>query len=603
MSKGNGKFAAITSREDMERRVETARDCHRRQKDAAAEAVAEAYLLYRETRDGMGKKWFDEQIAKFNLDAETANSHLKSEQDRAKKFVEGALTANDHLNSPAANPEQALVHDVERAKLRRIHAMTSAEKISAKLFSAKPRDDSSLFMPVVRYVFNFNRHHHGAMVSRYCLVMEWIASNLGSKPDLDVDTIKQAIKEAKGFDRVIELQRDVSKTDTDAEKDAEIIAKAIADQAKSIAREVGHKGLLDIQASSHKDGFVLLLARMSGDGMAVLGQAESSDNDIDTAVRNFGKVSLVGDDDASMEFIGRVLDIAAIIKDRQEIISVADGKTKVSTARSFSLKADVDGQPHLVVSLNHADSSPVFYARAKADNMLTFNKGSCVLSGAVRRRMEKEMDDPARRRFLSLKINTEPKTAEGKPAESPLSWELHNRALAQANRSSAKQSFYWTALSNITAKPLDIDNFNPQFQCALDQDELRQIFQQHLEPWKTSVDSKKSSRVFALRLEDHQLEVICGDADPVVLSARVDCPEKLVMNFRMQDMHAIFEALCKKPGSDYQLIGDPAGLLRISWQDKFGVYQFHQPTIAADGKLQNRRVAPMLPEPTPLAAE
>jgi len=55
MSKGNGKFAAVTSREDMERRVETARDCHRRQKDAAAEAVAEAYLLHRETRDGMGK--------------------------------------------------------------------------------------------------------------------------------------------------------------------------------------------------------------------------------------------------------------------------------------------------------------------------------------------------------------------------------------------------------------------------------------------------------------------------------------------------------------------------------------------------------------------
>jgi hypothetical protein len=106
-----------------------------------------------------------------------------------------------------------------------------------------------------------------------------------------------------------------------------------------------------------------------------------------------------------------------------------------------------------------------------------------------------------------------------------------------------------------------------------------------------------------LRLEDHQLEVICGDADPVVLSARVDCPEKLVMNFRMQDMHAIFEALCKKPGSDYQLLGDPAGLLRIGWQDKFGDYKFHQPTITADGKLQNRRVAPMLPEPTLLAAE
>ena len=44
MSKGNGKIG--TSREVMERRVETARDCYNRQRVAAAEAVAETFLLY-----------------------------------------------------------------------------------------------------------------------------------------------------------------------------------------------------------------------------------------------------------------------------------------------------------------------------------------------------------------------------------------------------------------------------------------------------------------------------------------------------------------------------------------------------------------------------
>jgi hypothetical protein len=53
MSKGNGKIG--TSREVMERRVETARDCYNRQRVATAEAVAETFLLYKDTLSGLGR--------------------------------------------------------------------------------------------------------------------------------------------------------------------------------------------------------------------------------------------------------------------------------------------------------------------------------------------------------------------------------------------------------------------------------------------------------------------------------------------------------------------------------------------------------------------
>ena len=191
----------------MERRVETARDCHKKQKEASAESVAEVYLLYRETRTGQGKKWFDDEIETFNLIAETTNSELSSEQDRAKKFVEGSLAKNDHLNMEAADQAEAKLHDEERAKLRALYSMSPGDKAAARLFTAKERDNSSKFMPIVRYVFNFNQRSHGGMVNRYTLALEWVAAKFDGKAPIDVEMIKEAILSADGFDRIVDTQR------------------------------------------------------------------------------------------------------------------------------------------------------------------------------------------------------------------------------------------------------------------------------------------------------------------------------------------------------------------------------------------------------------
>ena len=601
MSKGNGKIG--TSREVMERRVETARDCYNRQRVAAAEAVAETFLLYKETLSGPGKKWFDDEIEKFNNAVQAKNDELKSEQDRAKNFIDGKLAENDHLNLAAANEEEAKAHEKEREELRIVHKRSTAERTELKLLSATKREDSSQFMPIVRYVFNFNAYSHKAMVSRYCLVLEWIDSQFSGKANVDVEMIVQAITAIGGFDNVVDIQREVGKTTTEAQKDAEIIRDAIAKQAKSIAREQDPIAMIELQAKQIKDGFVLLLGRVSDRGVAILGEAEATDNEIDSAVSKFGKTTLLGADEPSMEFIGRVIEMAAVIKDKQEIMGGPDGKQKITTDRIFSLKADEDGSPILVVSLTHADSGPVFYAKPKVENILSFDKGACVLSGGMRRRMEKELDDAARRRFLTLKVNTNPKTKEGLPAESALSWELHNQALANANRSTANQSFYWTSLAKTQAKPLDIDNFTPRYHCALGQNEIQEIFEQLLKPWKSNTDSKKATRVFSLKLEDQELSVICGDADAMPLSAKITSAESFVMNFRILDIYNVFSVFCDKHWSDYRLSGDPSGLLRISWSDQYGDYAIHLPTVGTDGKLQSRRVGPMLSAPVLLAAE
>ena len=78
MTKGNLKSATPITIEDNTRRVEFARDCHGRQRNAAAEAAAHGYLLYRDTQVGESKQWLKREIDAFNQSVEDHNQELKN---------------------------------------------------------------------------------------------------------------------------------------------------------------------------------------------------------------------------------------------------------------------------------------------------------------------------------------------------------------------------------------------------------------------------------------------------------------------------------------------------------------------------------------------
>ena len=202
-----------------------------------------------------------------------------------------------------------------------------------------------------------------------------------------------------------------------------------------------------------------------------------------------------------------------------------------------------------------------------------------------------------------IEVGKEQAIAEGKPAESPLSWELHNRALAEKQRPAAAKSFFWTALGKVTAKPLDVDNFSPQFVGTLDDVDLHMINDQLLKPWAANMAGNKAQRAFMLSLKNRELKVSCGDGDPLVLNFKTECEDTINMKFRIQDMYLLFQLLCDQHVTGYTLAGDEGGLLRLSWEDQNGFFDFYLPTLGSDGKLQSRRVAPMRSGPMLIAAE
>jgi hypothetical protein len=68
-------------------------------------------------------------------------------------------------------------------------------------------------------------------------------------------------------------------------------------------------------------------------------------------------------------------------------------------------------------------------------------------------------------------------------------------------------------------------------------------------------------------------------------------------------MYLLFQLLCDQHVTGYTLAGDEGGLLRLSWEDQNGFFDFYLPTLGSDGKLQSRRVAPMRSGPMLIAAE
>ena len=95
----------------------------------------------------------------------------------------------------------------------------------------------------------------------------------------------------------------------------------------------------------------------------------------------------------------------------------------------------------------------------------------------------------------------------------------------------------------------------------------------------------------------------CGDADPVVTDFKTNNVEIIRMQFRIGDIHDLFNKLRSWATSSFEIVGDEAGLLCFSWRDHYGSYRFFLPTVLADGKLQTRRVAAMRAQQMQLAAE
>ena len=157
----------------------------------------------------------------------------------------------------------------------------------------------------------------------------------------------------------------------------------------------------------------------------------------------------------------------------------------------------------------------------------------------------------------------------------------------------AQQKFYWTDLVNVDEKPLDIENFQPQFASGIDDVELDGLYEQALRAWAAAKSPNKASAIATFKFQNDKLLVRIAEQEELELKLAKSCGGKFTLAFRMRELHDLVALLLRQRTSDFSLRGDEGGLLEISWEDSLGYYWVYLPTVNQEGKLQSRRVGPM----------
>ena len=170
-------------------------------------------------------------------------------------------------------------------------------------------------------------------------------------------------------------------------------------------------------------------------------------------------------------------------------------------------------------------------------------------------------------------------------------WVLENRALIEAERPNGRRSFAWRAITPENPKPLDMYSFRPQFLSRVGATEIRRLYNERLSAWIGS-DGKKSRTLAALAFKDKGITFKVSGAEPLSIVCE-QIAEPVELEFRARDLYLIVRVLIEQPTDSFELSGDDAGLLRLSWTDATGEYSVYQPTAVSDSRLQSRCLAPL----------
>jgi len=603
MELGNAKPKTATNPEQIDEQIRQARSCLNNSKDAAMEAAAHAYMIWLMTQKGDAKKWLETSIKTRNDEIEAHNTLEKNDTKRAKDFVDGKLSKEDRLNQDPKDKDAKAEIETEKENLRKIHARTKKETADRQLVPIEAREDANKFIKLVKFVFAFDRQSDSDVTTRYATVLSWIEANVAKGSPSEAAEIVSAMREAGGFEYVLRLQRDLTSLASEEAEDRKIVGEYLRDQAKKVFKEAAPKASFEMEAKHAKDGVVLLIGRYTGGKVEIISEAELGDNDIERAITRFGDES---DKPANpnCEFVSRALDLGEMIKEGQTTaLTYSDGGSgdKIKVQRVITLRpGPTDGKSQLVISARHTEASPVIYATPKA-NSLGSTKQPLMLANEARKRIEREFDDAAKRRLLELSAIENPKGKNDKEIASPLAWIATNRALADKNRDSALKQYYWNDLANASSRPLDVDNFQPQFTQTIDIFDIRTIFEERLKAWGESKSSSKNQTDMRLVFDKDILKLVIHDEPDLDIKLKQAITGKFSMRFKPRDVFDLISHMKDQHAEHYVIMGDEAGLMRIKWDDDLGEYEVNLPTLGTDGRLQSRRVSPMRMNAAPIA--
>lgn len=614
VTKSNFSSAVPVSRDELKGYLESSYLASSRAKKSQAEAAAYAYIAYRAVMYGKPKELFKAEITSYEDHAKKKNEALSKRFKDADDYARGALSPDHEVYQKTKTKEEKERQEAMIAKFKADSAMSKSDRRKLRFVSLDiSRSNANKFMPIVRGALRAYHESHNWQVSQYCHALEWIDTRFKDIPDLNVAMIKQAFSVAHGFEACVLEQSKLKGEENDDEKN-QIIKAAIRALTRSKVEEIEAVAEIDMTVSETKDGYFLALARVVDGKVKIIRDAGCPEIDIASAVNRVGS-GLALDVDPASEFLGRGLTISEIIPEGQTIMASDGEKSLGKTSRLVSVRPGEDGISELVISVSLAEVGPVLIARPKDPDALGLQDAAAVIRTQERKKLEREVRDPGNRSLVTFTTDLQPTTADGKPAESFMSWNFVNEALVAADMmDKAVTKVYFSKLDNIGEKPLDVVDFKPQLTGSIDGTAINSILalvpkpraaSKNAEPDEEGEKTKSRVEKFAtFKFKDDKLIINYGDADTLELDCKTDRKGTVIVRLRTADIWNIFNKLHELDCQNVEISPDDRGLVRFGWVDTVGSYGYHQPICGTDGRLQSRRVAPMRYEaPLQIAAE
>jgi hypothetical protein len=272
---------------------------------------------------------------------------------------------------------------------------------------------------------------------------------------------------------------------------------------------------------------------------------------------------------------------------------------KLVEERTLSLLPDGEENTQLVISALHADSSAVIKATPEPSRVsLGKTHVPMMMAGKSFRNLEKMLRDRANCRLTDIVADDGSVSAEGNSAQSAISWIASNSALIAEEHQNGRRMFTWENMTQHDSRPLDVDNFHPQFTVSVSAVDMLNLYRERLEIWHGKVDNKKIDKLMTLSFRETSMTYkVDGDQDlETSCVGTIDMP--VVLQFRPRDLHDLVLKLTEQHARIFDVSGDESGLFCVSWSDHLGSYSVYLPTSTKDGRLQSRRVAPMRVTPS-----
>ena len=610
MNKSNSKSETANSHEEFTKIISEAKLSHQRSRDGAMEAAANAYMLWLCTQSAHATKsagdWLEKEIEAANEVISSHNEKTKTLQERVKAFQEGKLKDEDPLNEKPRDPQHALEIEKGKEELRACFSWDKKDWARGRKMKIEARDGASSFTRIVKFVFGFDEVQHSDQVARYALVLEWINSQFVEDAPDSSDDVLAALKDAGGFEDVIYLQRQSKAGLAESSDDRKLINDAIREDIKHALANLTPIGSIPVEARHDQDGFVVVLGRKAGTSINLIGEVQLTESEMQSAISSIG-ADIDIPNQSSSEFVARVLELGRLVTEGQETRMSRDGTSegdKVKVQRVVAYRPGLDRQPEFVISARATDASAIVYAWPKNTAELGIPSKPLMLNNPNRKRMEMWVRDQNVRRHIAIQADHEPKRADGSPAESPMAWISGNAILLSRSSKNATQQFFWSDLSHADFKPLDLDNFQPQFNAAIDDVDLDWLFMDRLKAWGASKSPTKQAMTATLKFDADKLEILIKDHEALDIKLAKPVTGRFTLSFRIRDLYDLVQSLLKQRASQFDLSGDEGGLLSVSWSDALGSYAVYLPTVGADGRLQSRRMSPMrVSAPATMAAE